>query len=177
MSKRKFAAVIELDEEVMEQHIKNVGMKGSYPGEYLEREFGWIEPSGLSLKDWLICDKDDSLRWARYIDYLIEWAFNHRGEESAGMYPACYDEWCENEDRASVIESDANDAVIVDTDIFDDVIDGGKNIKMKNMTGCGVSENWTIDDCETKCPKYYGCYAVSLANDVLKKYEDNCIKG
>ena len=55
---------------------------------------------------------------------------------------------------------------------FNDVIDNGRNIKMINMTGCGIDENWTLDDCENKCPKSYRCYAVALANDVLKEYED-----
>lgn len=59
---------------------------------------------------------------------------------------------------------------------FCDVIDDGRNIKMINLTGCGIDENWTLDDCERNCPKYYSCYAVALADDVLKKYEDSCIK-
>lgn len=60
--------------------------------------------------------------------------------------------------------------------MFDDVIDDGRNIKMANMTGCGVYESWTLDDCETKCSYYYRCNAVALANDVLKEYEIYCSK-
>lgn len=59
---------------------------------------------------------------------------------------------------------------------FNDVIDNGRNIKMINMTGCGIDESWTLDDCENQCPKYYRCYAVALANDVLKEYEDNYLQ-
>lgn len=44
------------------------------------------------------------------------------------------------------------------------------------MTGCGIDESWTLDDCEANCPNYYGCYAVALANDVLKEYENMAIK-
>ena len=61
------------------------------------------------------------------------------------------------------------------TSAFDDVIDGGNNVKMRNMTGCGIDENWTLDDCESSCPKYYSCYAVSLANDLLKEYEEGYV--
>lgn len=61
-------------------------------------------------------------------------------------------------------------------DNFKDVLNNGKNIKMKNIAGCTEDESWTLDDCETKCPKYYGCYSVALANDILKEYEDEVIK-
>lgn len=53
-----------------------------------------------------------------------------------------------------------------------DVINNGTNIKMKNIAGCIDDENWTLDDCEKSCPKYYGCDAVAEANDILKEYED-----
>ena len=59
---------------------------------------------------------------------------------------------------------------------FRDVIDDGRNVKMQNMTGCGISEDWTLDDCESKCPKYYSCYAVALANDLLNEYEDRILQ-
>lgn len=69
------------------------------------------------------------------------------------------------------VSPDSCDAVIVNAYCFDDVIDDGKNIKMANLTGCGIDDEWTLDDCEAKCPRYHSCYAVSLANDVLKGYE------
>lgn len=90
---RKILAIIEVDEERAEEL-----MTDATPGDYIEREFGWLEQSGISLRDWLISDEDDELRWARYINYLIEWAFGHSGEDFDGMSPACYDEWCDNED-------------------------------------------------------------------------------
>lgn len=52
-----------------------------------------------------------------------------------------------------------------------DIIDGGKNIKMKKLASCVNDENWTLNDCEKDCPKYYGCYAVAMANDILREYE------
>jgi len=60
----------------------------------------------------------------------------------------------------------------IDRSMFDDVIDNGLNIKMKNLTGCDIPEGWTLDDCESSCEKYYSCYAVALANDVLTEYEE-----
>lgn len=35
--------------------------------------------------------------WQRYTNYLIEWAISHKEEAFAGMTPACFDEWLENE--------------------------------------------------------------------------------
>ena len=52
-----------------------------------------------------------------------------------------------------------------------DIIDNGRNIRMKNLTGCVNDENWTLDDCEKNCSKYYSCCAVAEANDILKEYE------
>ena len=37
-------------------------------------------------------------KWSRYIDYLKQWAKTHASINCAGMSPACYDEWCDNED-------------------------------------------------------------------------------
>lgn len=95
---REFIAKINLDEDVFAKFSKTNGVEDIAPGEHLEREFGWLEQSGLSLDFWQICDDDDELRWGRYITYLINWAIDHSGEEYEGMSPAGYDEWCENED-------------------------------------------------------------------------------
>ena len=89
---RKLLAIIEIDEEKAQELDNDYA-----PGEYLEREFGWLEQSGINLRDWLVSDDDDVIKWARYIDYLIEWAFEHSSEDNDGMSPACYDEWCDNE--------------------------------------------------------------------------------
>lgn len=86
---RKIYAEIELDESFIYDE--------SSPLEYFERETGWLEQSGISLRDSIISDEDDSVRWGRYIDYLISWAFLHYFEGYEGMSPACYDEWCNNE--------------------------------------------------------------------------------
>lgn len=87
---RKIFAVIEVDDDRAIAEDKGTG-------EYLETEFGWLEQSGVILRDWLLSDGDDVERWARYIDYLIEWAFYHASDVYADSSPACYDEWLDNE--------------------------------------------------------------------------------
>ena len=59
---------------------------------------------------------------------------------------------------------------------MDYIIDNGKNIKMKSIAGCIEDDNWTLDDCEKKCPKYYSCCSVAEANDILRDYEINNAK-
>lgn len=59
---------------------------------------------------------------------------------------------------------------------MENTIGNGKNIRMKNFAGCVSDNNWTLDDCEKNCSKYYGCYAVAIANDILKEHEDRIIK-
>lgn len=92
MNKRKVFAVIEVDDDMAIAEDKGTG-------DYLEEEFGWLEQSGISLRDWLLSDEDDVEKWARYIDYLIEWAFDHSDTTAYNnKSPACYDEWDDNED-------------------------------------------------------------------------------
>lgn len=35
--------------------------------------------------------------WSEYIMYLLKWSSEHADKEFAGMSPACYDEWLDNE--------------------------------------------------------------------------------
>lgn len=37
------------------------------------------------------------LEWNLYIEYLKQWADNHSSPEFAGMSPAGFDEWLDNE--------------------------------------------------------------------------------
>lgn len=55
--------------------------------------------------------------------------------------------------------------------IFNDVLDGGNNIRMRPFTGCDIGVNQTLADCEETCPQCHKCYAVTLANDALVAYE------
>ena len=90
---RKLYAEIEMDEEKVSPH--------NAPIDLLERYFRFFNVC-FDLKDALISDADDSSRWARYIDYLIDWAFSHRYDEFEGMSPASFEEWADNKDRCMI---------------------------------------------------------------------------
>ncbi len=85
---RKIAAIIDLDEEKAKK-LKPY----TAPGEYIEKEFGWLEQSGISLDKWLITDHDDEYEWARYINYLINWAFENSYSEDKDISPLSFTEW------------------------------------------------------------------------------------
>lgn len=87
MAERKFYAEITLndDERAFED---NIG-----PIDYLEREFGWMEESGLTLNNALIADDDDEDLWARYINYVIDWGMTHTYNENPSGGPMTYKRW------------------------------------------------------------------------------------
>ena len=37
--------------------------------------------------------------WQRYLKYLLLWTVTHQEEECKGMSPACFDEFCDNDDE------------------------------------------------------------------------------
>ncbi len=84
---RTIVAIIEVDDDTAFEKIDDG------PVTYLEKEFGCLKQSGIFLKDCFIADDDENDKWWAYLSYLVEWAFNHRGDEFAGIAPACYDEW------------------------------------------------------------------------------------
>lgn len=96
MVTREFVAILGFDEGVASRYDETNGHEESVPGDFLEREFGWLEQSGISLSEWALVDGD--IRWERYIRYLVEWAVSHSSEDYEGMTPASYDEWCACED-------------------------------------------------------------------------------
>ncbi len=85
---RQIAVIIDLDEEKAEELKSDTA-----PGEYIEKEFGWLEQSGISLVEWLITDHDDECEWARYINYLISWAFENSYTEDTNISPLQFEEW------------------------------------------------------------------------------------
>ncbi len=88
---RKIVAIIGVDDDTAFEKIDDD------PVPYLEKEFGWLEQSGISLKDCFIADDDKDDKWKAYLRYLVDWALNPQKEEFAGTTPACYNEWLENE--------------------------------------------------------------------------------
>lgn len=96
MVTREFIAILGFDEDVASRYDETNGHEETDPGDFLEREFGWLEQSGVSLGNWALVDGD--VRWERYLRYLVQWAIDHNSDEYEGMSPACYDEWrcCED---------------------------------------------------------------------------------
>lgn len=92
MTERRIFAEITVDDDLAIE-------EGCGTLDYLEREFGWLEQSHIVLDREMIADSDDESIWARYINYLIEWAFDHSGGEFKDSSPACYDEWLDNENE------------------------------------------------------------------------------
>lgn len=89
--KRKVIAIIDVDNNIVFEKIDDGVIS------YLEREFGWLEQSGISMKDCFIADDDEDDKWKAYLNYLVEWAFGHQFEEFAGVAPASYDEFCDTD--------------------------------------------------------------------------------
>ena len=96
MVTREFVAIIGFDEDVASRYDETNGYNETAPGDFLEREFGWLEQSGISLEGWALVDAD--VRWERYLRYLVQWAIDHNSDEFRGMSPSCYDEWRSCED-------------------------------------------------------------------------------
>lgn len=92
---REFVAILGFDEDVTSMHDEVNGHKEIAPVEFLEREFGWMEQSGISLEDCALVDSD--VRWERYITYLVQWAINHSSPDYEGMTPADFNGWCDCE--------------------------------------------------------------------------------
>lgn len=52
----------------------------------------------MTLTEWAYAGRAEwEEAWARYIAYLKDWADDHADPAYAGMTPACFDEWLENE--------------------------------------------------------------------------------
>lgn len=83
---RKVFAIIDVDDDKAIAEDKGTG-------EYLESEFGWLEQSGILLDEWLITDHDDECEWARYINYLIQWAFDNSHNSDDGVSPFSFEDW------------------------------------------------------------------------------------
>lgn len=89
--KRKIVAIVSVDDDTAFEKIDDG------PVSYLEKEFGWLEESDIFLRDCFIADDDEDDKWQAYLNYLVDWAFNHQGEAFAGMTPASYEEFLDCE--------------------------------------------------------------------------------
>lgn len=92
---REFIAIIGLDEEKASGYIKNFYDDDITPGDFLEKEFGWIEQSGVSLENWALIDFD--VPWEQYLRYLVDWAISHSSDDEIGKSPMSYKVWLKNQ--------------------------------------------------------------------------------
>lgn len=67
--------------------------------DYVEKELGWVEESGISHGDMVILDYDSDSPHERYLNYLSNWIFDHHDEEFQGCSPAGYEQWLNNESK------------------------------------------------------------------------------
>lgn len=68
MATREFIALLAVDEETASRYDEANGFEETSPLDFLEREFGWLETSGVSLTDCVLVDDDDL--WECYLRYL-----------------------------------------------------------------------------------------------------------
>ena len=71
---RTVIAKLDVDEDI----LFDIGYEGIIDG--LEKEFGWLSPSGINLEEAFISDEDDEVD----INYVVRWAFKHAMDESVG---------------------------------------------------------------------------------------------
>lgn len=87
--------LIDEDEEMRKVYaLICVNDAKAYSGtiDYLEEEFGWLEDSRIFLREAFIADDDESDHWQAYLNYLVDWAFKHQGE-NPGSSPLFYELW------------------------------------------------------------------------------------
>lgn len=56
-----------------------------------EEEYSSLVSLGLEIPT------EKSTDWQKYIEYLLNWAKDHKDEVFEGCSPACYDEFCDND--------------------------------------------------------------------------------
>lgn len=73
-----------------------LGLMRFYIKNYLEQQESEINRLQSVLENAQPITKNDT-HWSDYIMYLLKWSSEHADKEFAGMSPACYDEWLDNE--------------------------------------------------------------------------------
>ena len=92
MTERKIYAEITLDDDAaIEEGMGSI--------DYVEREFGWLLDSGITLENAIIADDDDSDTWARYVNYVIGWAMSNTYNENPSGGPMSYEQWNKKEEN------------------------------------------------------------------------------
>ena len=93
MEERRIFAEIRVDEDMAIRYAEVNGLSSEGTLDYLEKEFGWLEASGIRLDKAFIADVDDIKDWGRYISYVVSWAFAHSWEDNDYAQIMTYREW------------------------------------------------------------------------------------
>lgn len=86
MSIRKLYVEIEVDDTKAEN--KDLGTI-----DYLEQEFGRLKESGIKLNNAFIADEDEDYPYSAYINYIVDWCFNHSGDDVVKEPFLSYRDW------------------------------------------------------------------------------------
>ena len=65
--------------------------------ERFEEECGWVEQSGMILKNKLVVDENDD--WHRYLRYLVDWAMKSQNLVTKTDSPLSYKEFLERSSK------------------------------------------------------------------------------
>ena len=65
--------------------------------ERFEEECGWVEQSGMILKNKLVVDENDG--WHRYLRYLVDWAMKSQNLVTKTDSPVSYKEFLERSSK------------------------------------------------------------------------------
>ena len=117
--KREILAILTVDEDFAEAYAETNGFSYDGPIDYIERESGWIESSGIRVSNALIIDDDDTDEYARYLTYLGNWIFDH--QELVPQSPMTYDDWRKSCTKAQFC--DVKEAAISIIDLFEEILD------------------------------------------------------
>lgn len=89
-------AELNFNEDAASKYGETNGVDTGDINTYLSNEMGWVEQSGIYLGDF-IRECNESSDYHKYLLYLLQWVFDHKSDVYAGMSPACFDEWIDNE--------------------------------------------------------------------------------
>ena len=109
--------------------------------------------------------------WEKYIEYLKNWAEEHKGDEFKGMSPAGYNEWQNNEN-----EQTGDDRIIAQitwtvADVKNDLKDElGREPTEQEVEAC--LEYFEQENCEDQSTSYGWEFVYSAVNNYIESLED-----
>ena len=115
-------------------------------------------------------------QWEKYIEYLKKWAEEHKDEVNAGMSPASFDEWEDNEDCA---DDDNRRIICKITWRIQDIVDNFKDEYGREPTQKEIDaiyECYKAGECEDGSISYGWEYIYEATEEALpvdKEEEDD----